>query len=137
MFDISELESFADELNDMANGFKIDLEKEVNKQGNKLLRRTKQKTPVAESNGGILRRSWKLKKISSEEIMVLNNVEYAHHVEYGHRTRLGKGTSKNYKPKMGGISKVPGRFMLKRSVEEVSRGLDKSLEILIKNTFKK
>lgn len=53
-------------------------------------------------------------------IIVSNNVEYAVYVEYGHRTR-------------GGKSWVPGKFMLKISIEKVKL----KSQSIIEKEFKK
>lgn len=73
---------------------------------NRVLRRTKQKTPV---DTGHLRRNWMLGSVTRHgdymEIEIYNNVEYAGFIEYGHR-----------KPK-GGF--VQGRYMLILSLKEI------------------
>lgn len=59
----------------------------------RLLSKVIKKTPVAEVNGGTLRRGWtaksdlKVTKIGNTyEVEIINPVEYASYVEYGHRT---------------------------------------------------
>lgn len=73
---------------------------------NRVLRRTKQKTPV---DTGHLRRNWMLGSVTRHgdymEIEIYNNVEYAEFIEYGHR-----------KPK-GGF--VEGCYMLTLSMKEI------------------
>lgn len=73
---------------------------------NRVLRRTKQKTPV---DTGTLRRNWHIGEVVRHgdhlEIEIYNPVEYAEHVEYGHRTQRG-----NF---------VPGQYMLTLSIKEV------------------
>lgn len=62
--------------------------------GNRVLRKTKKRTPVGEYKdhaGGTLRRNWFIsdvkKKGNNLEIEIYNPTEYAPFVEYGHRKR--------------------------------------------------
>ena len=72
---------------------------------------------------GLLRRSWQVGKIkvSTTNVKgeVFNNVKYALPVEKGHLTRGGKGF-------------VQGRFMLKRSLDEMNKDMPKFVEKEIK-----
>lgn len=85
---------------------------------NRVLRRTKQKTPV---DIGTLRRSWQVGEVVRHgdylEIEIYNPVEYAEFVEYGHRQEPGR-----YVPALGKRLKqsyVPGQYMLTLSIKEV------------------
>lgn len=138
--EFSGFDEFLNVLNNTADNFEEEAEKLVNKTGNRVLRKVKQLTPVAEKDGGTLRRSWEFEKIDSLQGVVKNPVHYAPHIEYGHRTRLGKGgNSKNpkykYKPKPDGIKMVQGRFMLRRSVESVNKSFASGVETLVDNLF--
>lgn len=123
-----------------SKNFNKEAKKTLFRVGNKLLRKVKLKTPVAEEHGGTLRRSWKIKPEEEFSISICNESEYAPHVEFGHRTRLGKGgNSKNpnykYKPKTDGIKFVEGRYMLTKSVEEIEKEIEKDFEIMIDNLW--
>ena len=85
---------------------------------NRVLRRTKQKTPV---DTGTLRRSWQVGEVVRHgdylEVEIYNPVEYAEFVEYGHRQEPGR-----YVPALGKQLKqsyVPGQYMLTLSIKEV------------------
>lgn len=85
---------------------------------NRVLRLTKQKTPV---DIGTLRRSWQVGEVVRHgdylEIEIYNPVEYAEFVEYGHRQEPGR-----YVPALGKRLKqsyVPGQYMLTLSIKEV------------------
>lgn len=85
---------------------------------NRVLRRTKQKTPV---DIGALRRSWQVGEVVRHgdylEVEIYNPVEYAEFVEYGHRQEPGR-----YVPALGKRLKqsyVPGQYMLTLSIKEV------------------
>lgn len=73
---------------------------------NRVLRRTKQKTPV---DTGHLRRNWTLGNVTRDgdtfEIEIYNNVEYAEYIEYGHRKLKG--------------GFVSGYYMLTLSIKEI------------------
>ena len=58
-FQIKGLDKFIISLNEMDDNFNRDLQKLVEESGGKILRGTKQKTPV---DSGQLRRSWQLEK---------------------------------------------------------------------------
>lgn len=73
--------------------------------------------------GGNLRRSWYatnlIKKADSSLVMVYNTARYAMYVEYGHRQTPGRFVPvlrKRLKARW-----VKGRFMLKKSIEEVDK----------------
>ena len=85
---------------------------------NRVLRRTKQKTPV---DTGTMRRSWQVGEVVRHgdylEVEIYNPVEYAEFVEYGHRQEPGR-----YVPALGKQLKqsyVPGQYMLTLSIKEV------------------
>lgn len=90
------------------------------------------KTPVAKVNGGTLRRNWRFKTKNSFEGLVYNNTEYAIHVEHGHRTR--QGTGKN--PKPNGKLFVDGRYMLTKSLDEVSEEMEDIVFDMFEELFK-
>lgn len=91
-----------------------------------LLAKVRKLTPV---DTGLLRKSWKIKKGTvterSAEAEIFNNVNYAASVEYG----LYKSN------KRGGFRR--GRFMLKRSFEELERDLPSRLDAEMKNFVRK
>lgn len=71
--------------------------------------------------GGNLRRSWYatnlIKKKDSSLVMIYNTAKYAMYVEYGHRQAPGRFVpvlKKRLKARW-----VKGRFILKKSIEEV------------------
>lgn len=77
----------------------------------------KKRTPA---DTGELRRNWRVgqvvRKGSSYEIEISNNIEYAPYVEYGHRT--GKDLT----------GWVEGRFMMTISMKEIEKKLPKYIE---------
>lgn len=80
--------------------------------------------------GGTLRKSWTLAPISKTgcitSIEVINPVEYASYVEYGHVQTPGR-----FVPAIGKKLKkgfVQGKFMLKKSVEEVEAAAPKIIQ---------
>lgn len=101
----------------------------------RLLRQTKQRTPVGKSRkghvGGTLRRNWKVGEIQKSGdtyyITISNNTEYAPYVEYGHRTR----DHKNW---------VRGQYMLTLSEKDIQSKADAiiraKLERLLKDAMK-
>ena len=121
--EIQGLNDFTRTLNNASNNFDEEASKTLNKISQKLIAKVILKTPVAEKNGGTLRRSWRVKKDGDLARIVYNNVEYGPHVEYGHRTR-------------GGKSFVDGQYMLTKSVQEIESELDNQLSILIENLWK-
>lgn len=137
---MNEFDEWANLLKETAEVVENDMELLVNRTGNKALRNVKRLTPVGVEDGGVLRRSWAFNKNGKFEGAVINTLHYAPHVEYGHRTRLGIGGKSNnpkykYKPKPGAIKMVPGRFMLRRSIEGVSKSFFKDVETIIDNLF--
>lgn len=85
---------------------------------NRVLRRTKQKTPV---DTGTLRGNWFVGEVVRHgdclEVEIYNPTEYAEFVEYGHRQEVGR-----YVPAIGKRLKqsyVQGQYMLTLSVKEV------------------
>lgn len=90
----------------------------------KLLKQTKEKTPVGQypkgtgKVGGTLKRGWKTKGVklpNGYKATVFNQVEYAPYVEFGHRI-----VNKNGKT----VGFVQGRHMLTKSTEEIARIAD-------------
>ena len=114
-FEIKGLDKFIIKLNDMNVNFNKDLQKLVEESGGKILRGTKQKTPV---DTGQLRRSWQLEK-GNLYVKIYNNTEYGIYVEYGHRTR-------------GGKRYVEGVYMLKTTFEKQVKKFESDLEKLFK-----
>ena len=114
-FEIHGLDKFIIKLNDMNANFNRDLQKLVEESGGKILRGTKQKTPV---DSGQLRRSWQLEK-GNLYVKIYNNTEYGIYVEYGHRTR-------------GGKRYVEGVYMLKTTFEKQVKKFESDLEKLFK-----
>lgn len=92
----------------------------VNELGNRLLAKTKKKTPV---DSGHLRRNWFISKVVKKgdwyELEVYNNVDYAPFVENGHRIVGKNGATLGWKE---------GKFMLRLSVQELERMLPALLE---------
>lgn len=116
-------EEFIGDLQNANANVNIELENLLNRTSNKLLRKVKLLTPVGKVRGGTLRRSWKNNKLGTYERIISNNVEYGPHVENGHRiVRNGRV-----------VGYVEGRYMLKRSMEELESGLDAELEIAMNN----
>lgn len=110
---IEGLEEFERELDYLATNLRSELQRIINKHGGQLLRTTKLRTPV---DSGQLRRSWQSER-GDLYYEVYNNTEYGLHIEYGHRTRSG--------------SVVDGRYMLKRTYEEVSERFFNELEAIL------
>ena len=121
--EIQGLDELSQTLNNMSNNFDEEAEKALNEVANYILKNVKLKTPVAQKDGGTLRRSWQVKKTGELTRIIYNNVHYAPHVEYGHRTR-------------GGKSFVDGQYMLGKSVKEIENDLDKEFSIIIDNLWK-
>ena len=73
-FEISGIDDFLKNINDIQNNFYEDLENLIKKYGVYLFTNTKKRTPV---DKGQLRRSWKLKyKKGNLYIQLYNNTEY-------------------------------------------------------------
>ena len=113
--------------------------------GARLLRMVKKRTPVGVKPewvdpeilqkywsgyvGGTLRDAWKVLPIfksgDSYIIRIINMTQYATYVEYGHRQKAG------YVPALGVQLKdgwVPGRFMLRLSLEDLEKNTPKWVE---------
>lgn len=116
-------DEFIGDLQNANANVSTELEKFLDRTSNKLLRKVKLLTPVGKVRGGTLRRSWKNNKSGTYERIISNTVEYGPHVENGHRI-VRNGSVVGY---------VEGRYMLKRSVEEIASGLDAELEITMDN----
>ena len=121
--EIQGLDEFTKTLNKASNNFEKEANKKLDIIASKLVAKVKLKTPVAEKNGGTLRRNWKPKRVGKLERLVYNNTHYGPYVNYGHRTR-------------GGKSFVEGVYMLEKSVKEIESQLDKEFSIMIDNLFK-
>ena len=121
--EIKGLDNFAKTLNNSSNNFEDEAEKMLNNITNKFVAKVKLKTPVAEKNGGTLRRNWQSKRVDKLERLVYNNTHYGPYVNYGHRTR-------------GGKSFVEGVYMLEKTVKEIEQELDKDFSIMIDDLFK-
>ena len=98
----------------------VDIDKKtgnvLKKTGVYILKDVQMNTPV---DTGRLRRSWKITR-DLNKVTISNNTKYARHVEYGHRTRASaKNVRYNSKTRTfhNKISVVPGRHMLRNSVE--------------------
>ncbi len=121
--EIKGLDNFAKTLNNSSNSFEDEAEKMLNNITSKFIAKVKLKTPVAEKNGGTLRRNWQPKRVDKLERLVYNNTHYGPYVNYGHRTR-------------GGKSFVEGVYMLEKTVKEIEEELDKDFSVMIDNLFK-
>ena len=130
--EIQGLDELSQTLNNMSNNFDEEAEKALNEVANYILKNVKLKTPVAQKDGGTLRRSWQVKKTGELTRIIYNDVHYAPHVEYGHRTRLGTGKSK---PK-GTIKFVKGRYMLRKSLELAEKKMETEFSSIIENLWK-
>ena len=112
----------------------------------RLLRMVKKRTPVGVKpewvdpdilqqywsgyTGGTLRDAWKVLPVEKHGndyiVTIVNNTEYVSYVEYGHRQKPGK-----YVPALGKRLKeswVPGRFMLRLSLEDLEKNTPKWVE---------
>lgn len=121
--EVKGLDEFAKTLNNASKNFEDEAEEALNKITSKFIAKVKLKTPVAEKNGGTLRRNWKPKRVGKLERLVYNNTHYGPYVNYGHRTR-------------GGKSFVEGVYMLEKTVKEIEQELDKDFSVMIDNLFK-
>ncbi len=115
--EIRDEDKFGETLDKIYSIFNKETTKYLKKTGTELLRSVKKKTPV---DTGTLRRSWDM-ELGEDEVIVSTNIKYAEPVECGHRTRGG--------------SFVEGRYMLKKSVEEIEQTLEDEFEILIDNLW--
>ena len=81
--------------------------------------------------GGTLKKSWQTEETTVSGSTVKGGIytalEYAPYVEFGHRTRWGKGTSPNYKPKKNGKKWVEGKKYLNTVVPKVDKVAPKIL----------
>lgn len=118
-FEISGIDELINQIERTRINFPRDLQKLIEKHGGKLLRDTKQRTPV---DTGQLRRSWELEK-DDLYVKVFNNTEYGLHVEYGHRIVGRDG-------KVKGVAE--GVYMLKTSFEKTKKNFEEDLENLFK-----
>lgn len=112
-FDISDLKKFSKNIESASNDFEKFLKDFLLEMANRILSRTRKRTPV---RTGDLRKAWQLGDLlkfgnSRFGVEILNGMEYAMEVEYGHRIVRG-GME---------IGWVDGRFMLVTSINEVQR----------------
>ena len=112
-FEIKGLKEMINKINE-ADMFQLELQKLINRYGQKIINGAKRKTPV---DSGQLRRSWTMEK-GKLYVKIFNNTEYGIHVEYGHRTR-------------GGKSYVQGVYMLKTTFEKEIKQFESDLEVLL------
>ena len=122
--DIKELEDYRKDLSIFGKiEFDNFLKKFLLEQANRILAKTKKKTPV---DTGALINAWELGPIegSGTDIFVeiKNPMEYATYVEYGHRI-VGHGSSVGIE-----LGWVDGRFMLKKSIDEIQAQLPSRYE---------
>ena len=101
------------DLEKIKNNYPKEVERFLTKQGNKLLKITKVRTPV---DTGTLRNAWMMKK-SKNEVTVYNMADYVLPVEYGT------------------IHKA-GRFMLTKSVKDIEDEFERDLKDTFKAVFK-
>ncbi|HID1251451.1 TPA: HK97 gp10 family phage protein, partial [Clostridioides difficile] len=92
MIEFNSLDDLIRDLERQEKELTKNIRKAKNRIGNQLLRKVKQKTPVAEKNGGTARKNWQYKELGTFDGVVFNNTEYIKHLEFGHRTRQGTGT---------------------------------------------
>lgn len=104
-------------LDRMYSNYNKETEKYLKKIGKELVRGVKIKTPV---DTGLLRRSWDM-ELEDNAVTIGTNIKYAPYVEHGHRTRGG--------------GSVEGRYMLKKSVEEIENKLDIEFKAMIENLW--
>ena len=81
--------------------------------------------------GGTLKKSWQTEETTVSGSTVKGGIytalEYAPYVEFGHRTRWGKGSSPNDKPKIIGKKWVVGKIYLIPVVPKVDKVAPKIL----------
>lgn len=144
-FDIQGLDEYRNAMMELVEiKFPEELEREIYNLANRMLAKVKKRTPVGVykdgHNGGDLRRNWQIGSLVKEGngyyIEVFNILDYASHVEYGHRTRLGKTDHPDTYKKRGTIDFVPGKHMLKISVEELNKELSQRLSNWLDNVIK-
>jgi len=57
--------------------------------------------------------------VGSDKIRVYVNTDYAVPVDHGHKTRQGTGRAPNYKPKVGGKSRVPANPFFTKNKDKI------------------
>ena len=114
--DFSEFNRMAKKYEQMEKEFNQFLEKFLVEMAERILARTKPKTPV---DTGALRSAWELGSITGSgreiSIEILNPMEYATDIEYGHRIVVGTGQNKKE------VGWYNGKFMLKTSIDEIQK----------------
>ena len=145
--DFSQLKKLADRLDKLEAGDLDAFTESVAKElGARLLRMVVKRTPKGEKPqwvdpdilqkywsgyvGGTLIKAWKVLPVEKQGndyiVTIVNNTEYVSYVEYGHRQRPGR-----YVPALGKRLKeswVPGRFMLRLSLEDLEKNTPKWVE---------
>lgn len=101
------------DIENIKNKYPKEVDRFLTRQGNKLLRITKLRTPVVT---GTLRNSWFMKK-NKNEVTVYNIADYVLAVEYG---------TKHFS----------GRFMLTKSVKDIENEFESDLKKTFKEVFK-
>ena len=123
---MDDFDKFIRDLEHANANFESELTQTINKLGAKLYRKTVQRTPKRENKGkirgGTLIKNWQIKNTGKYEVKISNNTEYGIFVEFGHRARNGRP--------------VEGKYMLKRSFEEVQSEADKELHDMMDRLFK-
>lgn len=97
------------DIENIKNKYPKEVDRFLTRQGNKLLRITKLRTPVVT---GTLRNSWFMKK-NKNEVTVYNIADYVLAVEY-----------------------FAGRFMLTKSVKDIENEFESDLKKTFKEVFK-
>lgn len=145
--DFEQLKKLADRLDKLEAGDLDAFTESVAKElGARLLRMVVKRTPKGEKPqwvdpdilqkywsgyvGGTLIKAWKVLPVEKQGndyiVTIVNNTEYASYVEYGHRQKPGR--------KVGAIGRrlvnswVPGRFMLRLSLEDLEKNTPKWVE---------
>lgn len=135
--DFSDLEEFADKLNELSKVKVEQFIKDVTIQlGWKLMGKAMKNTPV---DTGTLKASWQLTDVKEDGdnyyITLINPMEYASFVEYGHRQEVGR-----YVPKIRARLKRPwvdGYFFLTKADIEMGQELPKLIETKVREFLKK
>ena len=160
--DFSQLKKLADRLDKLEAGDLDAFTESVAKDlGARLLRLVKERTPKGEKpewvdpeilqkywsgySGGELKRKWTVLTIEKQGdayvVTIVNPMEYASDVEYGHITPK-HGYPQKFVPAIGKTIKyhwVPGRFMLRLSLEDLEKNspvwVERKLNRFLKEVF--
>lgn len=151
--DVTQLVELKNKLEEIQQGRNKILDAIAKELADRLSRKVKKRTPVSETiavykrnsknhkrgdtytkKGGTLRRGWTVGKPrllgNYCEISVSNDVFYVSYVENGHRQQIGR-----YVPAIGKRLKrgwVPGKKMLRLSVDELQKDSQKIIEAKIR-----